>query len=91
MLKLEDVAFQINDILLVLRIYMVRSVRYFSGVFFGSQVYEFSLESQDFIIENDMVMYELDFFFLNGFGSIGYDYFFIYIGYGFFNEYFRGD
>lgn len=60
MSKLEDVALQTNDTLSVLRTYMARSVRHFSGASFGSQVHEPSLESQDSIIENDMVMYESD-------------------------------
>ncbi|XP_052700935.1 transient receptor potential cation channel subfamily M member 1-like isoform X1 [Crassostrea angulata] len=60
MSKLEDVALQTNDTLSVLRTYMARSVRHFSGASFGSQMHEPSLESQDSIIENDMVMYESD-------------------------------
>lgn len=60
MSKLEEVALQTNDTLSVLRTYIARSVRHFSGASLGSQVHEPSLESQDSIIENDMVIYESD-------------------------------
>nr|XP_022329694.1 transient receptor potential cation channel subfamily M member 1-like isoform X4 [Crassostrea virginica] len=60
MSKLEDVAMQTNDTLTMLRTYISRSVRHFSGASFGSQIHEPSLESQDSIIENDILMYESD-------------------------------
>ncbi|XP_048733275.2 transient receptor potential cation channel subfamily M member 1-like isoform X2 [Ostrea edulis] len=60
MSKLEEVAMQTNNTLGLLRTYLSRNVRHFSGASFGSQAHEPSLESQDSIIENDIVMYESD-------------------------------
>ncbi|XP_061172975.1 transient receptor potential cation channel subfamily M member 3-like isoform X2 [Saccostrea echinata] len=60
MSKLEEVALQTNETLALLKNYLSRNVRHFSGGSVGSQVHEPSLVSQDSFMENDIVMYESD-------------------------------
>ncbi|XP_062571913.1 transient receptor potential cation channel subfamily M member 3-like [Saccostrea cucullata] len=60
MSKLEEVALQTNETLALLKNYLSRNVRHFSGGSVESQVHEPSLVSQDSFMDNDIVIYDSD-------------------------------